>query len=190
MNSFIFKGEFTMSDYGTIKIYKSDVGLKETNHINEMYDIFKEYLNYINNVLNQNDIDAEEWDLTFVDKEACKTVESIKNKFVEYKSEYWRKELSNILKNIIGKTIESFRIADRMYKDDMEKCEQYYDLLVNIFYDTEEYIKIKYNDYTRSITQIQKVIIQKENTFSDPLNKNFEYVNNIKNTNDKYELAA
>lgn len=115
---------------------------------NNLIDLYNNKLNKIIKILNKNEISLDEWDIEFVKENNLKQIKYLEEKYIYNKdlfSEEDLKKLALILDDLYNKAVITFRKADVLYICDIVIAEVYYDLIEQIFYDTEFIILEKFN---------------------------------------------
>ena len=139
-------------NYGRIILVNQnkEIQINDSCNMNEYYEVFRNNFQIVEKGLKELNISPDEWDIPFIIEDAGKMMSDIKCKFIDDKDLDWKIQLSIIFSELTKKSKNNFLQAQTLYEDKLQRCEQYYDLLSNMFSKAEYLILMKYNQYKAS----------------------------------------
>lgn len=153
MQGLVFKGELKMNNIGinyeriVLVNQNKELQINDSCNMNKYYETFENNFKLVINDLKELKISPDEWDIPFLIEDAGKMMSDIKCKFIDGKNLDWKIQLSTIFSELTKKSQNNFSHAQTLYEDKLQRCEQYYDLLSNMFSKAEYLISRKYNQY-------------------------------------------
>ena len=189
--SFVFKGECNMMQISynqTQFSQKNDItgDINNDRYIESLLDLFYKNINVMIDKLNKSG--HELWPVEDIKEEAKYIISCINENYIIDKDLDWKYQLDNILLNLLQKLELNFIKVNEMFTDELDQCEEIYNLLGFMFPSIEEVIEIKYKNFKKNKTKnLPRGLIDKK------------FINNTKFTNiklnmnvnqEEYDIAA
>lgn len=121
--------------------------------LSELDSIFNLYLSKIKNFLKNNK--EIEWNLHFLTEKANLVKGQIEKDFISTREYSWKKKLIESMNIAIKEYIDDFKSIDEDYED-IDRYEEYYNLLLSIYDETYSFIDKVYEKYIESVKESSK----------------------------------
>lgn len=201
MQGLVFKGELKMNNVGmnyqriVLVNQNKELQINDSCNMNDYYEVFENNFKLVINGLKELQISQNEWDIPFLIEDAKDIMNDIKSEFIDGKELDWKIQLSTIFSELTEKSKSNFLHAQTLYNDPLQRYEQYYDLLSNMFSKAEYLILKKYNQYKTN--KYNSKAIEKNGYMNNQINRVINVESNkirikskINNVSSEYKVVA
>lgn len=189
IKGFVFKGEFKMSNYNVIYKKSTTINIDTDRYIEKINELFHKNIMIMRAKLES--IQHEIWLTDEIEEEAKDIVLKIKENYILEKSLGWKVEVTSILSDILEKLEISFLKVDEMYIDELDRCEELYNLLSCMYPDIEEIIQLKFATSEKNREKNLPTSISNKQSVYNRNKDLFRQINlNINSGQSGYKIAA
>lgn len=140
-----------IEEYENIQL-KNNPRLYLEKFLDDFYDLLEQYINVMNMKLKKNNKNI--WDTDEIKQISEEIKVSIREKYIDNQSSSWKFKLISIFNDIFKKLQLAFSQVDEIYEDELDQCEELYNLLDCMFPNIEEIVMIKFKKSKNSIDNI------------------------------------